>query len=59
MNRDQLLTEINRVEQALRKTASKKLQRDYGKHLKRLYKELRYYDNAMLRYRGENSAYNA
>lgn len=47
MNRGELLNEINRVETALRKTTSKKLKRDYGKHLKRLYKDLHYYDRNM------------
>jgi len=44
MNRTELLKEIDRVETALKKTASQKLKSDYGKYLKRLYKDLRYYD---------------
>lgn len=44
MNRRELIAEINRVETALRKTASHKLKSDYGKYLKRLYRDLRYYD---------------
>lgn len=44
MNRSELLAEINRIETALRKTASHKLKSDYGKYLKRLYKDLKYYD---------------
>lgn len=47
MNREELLAEINRIETALRKTTSKKLKNDYGKHLKRLYKDLHYYDRQM------------
>lgn len=47
MNREELLKEINRVETALRKTRSKKLKHDYGKHLKRLYNDLHYYDRQM------------
>ena len=44
MNREELIAEINRVETALQKTNSRKLKHDYGKHLKRLYQNLRYYD---------------
>ena len=44
MNREELIAEINRVETALQKTTSRKLRHDYGKHLKRLYRDLRYYD---------------
>ena len=44
MNRDELLAEINRVKSALEKTVSKKLKHDYGKYLKKLQNELRYYD---------------
>ena len=44
MNRDQLIAEIRRVETALQKTTSDKLKHDYGKHLKRLYRDLKYYD---------------
>lgn len=47
MNRSELIAEINRVEDALRNTTSKKLQHDYGKHLKRLRSQLRYYDRSM------------
>lgn len=47
MNRSELITEINRVETALQKTTSRKLKHDYGKYLKRLYKDLRYYDRHM------------
>ena len=50
MNRSELQAEINRVETALRKTTSRKLQKDYGKYLKRLYKDLRYYDRSMRRW---------
>ena len=44
MTRADLIHEIERVEDALRKTASRKLRSDYGKYLKRLRLELRYYD---------------
>ena len=47
MSRAELLTEICRVEKALKETASKKLKSDYGKYLKRLYRDLRYYDRNM------------
>lgn len=47
MNREGLLKEISRVEKALKETASKKLKSDYGKYLKRLYRDLRYYDRNM------------
>lgn len=38
------VAEIKRVEAALKKTTSPHLKRDYGKHLKRLWRELRDYD---------------
>ena len=44
MNREQLIAEIRRVETALQKTTSHKLKHDYGKHLKRMYRDLKYYD---------------
>jgi hypothetical protein len=44
MNREELIDEIMRVEFALKDTKSRKLKHDYGKYLKRLYKDLRYYD---------------
>lgn len=47
MNREQILAEIERVEAVLSKPISRKLRHDYGKHLKRLYRDLRYYDKAM------------
>ena len=50
MNRNEIVNEIARVEQALRKTDSPKLRRDYGKHLKRLRRDLRYYDKQMAIY---------
>lgn len=37
----ELTQEIRRVEDALRRTDSKHLKRDYGKYLKRLYRELK------------------
>ena len=39
--------EIDRVENALKKTASEKLRHDYGKYLKRLKRDLKYYDRQM------------
>lgn len=47
MNRSELITEICRVEEAIKNTTSRKLQHDYGKYLKRLYKDLHYYDKNM------------
>lgn len=47
MNRSELIAEIRRVETALQKTTSRKLKHDYGKYLKRLYQNLRYYDRNM------------
>ena len=44
MNRTELIAEIKRVEQALNKTTSRKLKHDYGRYLKRLYQNLKYYD---------------
>ena len=44
MNREELIREIMRVEEALQKTTSHKLKHDYGKHLKRLYRDLSYYN---------------
>lgn len=54
MNRDELLSEIQRVETALKKTASHKLRSDYGKYLKRLYRDLKYYDKSMKRWQTQN-----
>lgn len=47
MNRNEMIAEIHRVETALQNTTSKKLRHDYGKHLKRLHRDLRYYDRSM------------
>lgn len=47
MNREHIVNEIKRVEAILNKPISQKLRHDYGKHLKRLYRDLRYYDKAM------------
>lgn len=47
MNREELAAEIRRVEDALRKTDSRKLRSDYGKYLKKLHQNLRYYDKRM------------
>ena len=51
-DRYELVCEIGRVEMALQDTKSEKLRHDYGKHLKRLYRELRYYDKQMRAYHG-------
>lgn len=55
MNRTDLAAEITRVEAALKKTTSHKLRSDYGKYLKRLYKDLRYYDRSMERWQKQTS----
>lgn len=47
MDRCELVCEIGRVEMALKDTSSHKLRHDYGKYLKRLYRDLRYYDRNM------------
>lgn len=44
MNKQELLSEIRRVEVALQNTTSRKLKHDYGRYLKRLYQNLKYYD---------------
>jgi len=54
MNRTDLVNEIQRVETALRKTTSRKLKSDYGKYLKRLYRDLKYYDKSMKRWQTQN-----
>lgn len=43
-NKSEIITEIQRVENSLSKTMSPKLKHDYGKYLKRLYSDLKYYD---------------
>lgn len=43
-SRSELVAEIDRVKAALSNTDSRKLKRDYGKHLKRLMNDLLYYD---------------
>lgn len=50
MDREQIIGEIRRVEDALSRTKSNKLKHDYGKHLKRLHRDLKYYDRAMERW---------
>lgn len=47
MDRCELVCEIGRVETALKNTSSHKLRHDYGKYLKKLYRDLRYYDRNM------------
>ena len=54
MNRGELINEIQRIEAALRKTTSRKLKSDYGKYLKRLYRDLKYYDRNMKRWQTQN-----
>lgn len=53
MDREQVVQEIARVEQAMRKTDSPHLRRDYGKYLKRLYRDLKYYDKSMAAHSGQ------
>lgn len=48
MDRDEYVREIHRVEDALKKTRSEKLRRDYTKYLRRLKQELNYYDRQMM-----------
>lgn len=47
MNREELREEIIRVEESLRKTTSRHLHKDYSKYLRRLRKELDFYDRSM------------
>ena len=47
MNRSERLNEVRRVETALQNATSHKLRHDYGKYLKKLYKDLHYYDRSM------------
>jgi hypothetical protein len=47
MGRDEIIKEIQRAEKVLQTTNSRKLRHDYGKHLKRLYQNLKYYDGKM------------
>lgn len=54
MNKEELLNEISRIETALKKTTSHKLKSDYGKYLKRLYRDLKYYDKSMKRWQTQN-----
>lgn len=53
MNREELAAEIRRVEAALKKTNSPNLRHDYGKYLKRLYRDLKYYDKSMAAHSGQ------
>ena len=50
MTRNELVCEIGRVEAALEKTKSDKLRHDYGKYLKKLHRDLKYYDRQMKRW---------
>lgn len=47
--REKHLAEIERVKAALNKTTSPKLRHDYGRHLKRMYAELKYYDKVHMK----------
>lgn len=47
MTRVEMVAEIERVQAALEKTTSRKLTRDYNKHLKRMRRELADYDRFM------------
>ena len=51
MNRQELVKEIERVEEALNKTDSRKLRNDYTKYLRKLRKELSFYDRSMKQWR--------
>ena len=50
MNRSELIAEIRRIETALQNTNSRTLKHDYGKYLKKLHKDLHYYDRSMKRW---------
>lgn len=54
MNKEELIKEIMRVEEALAKTRSPHLKSDYGKYLKRLYRDLTYYNKCMRKWRTQN-----
>ena len=47
MSEEEINMEINRVKTALQKTESRKLEHDYGKYLKKLYRKLRYYNRSV------------
>lgn len=47
MHREDMIREIERVEDALNKTKSKSLRTDYTKYLRKLRKELDFYDRSM------------
>lgn len=47
MTRQELVKEIDRVETALNKTTSNKLRNGYTKYLRKLRRELNYYDRSM------------
>lgn len=48
-SRSEVVAEIERVKAALSKTDSRKLKHDYGKHLKRLTRDLLRYDTTTTR----------
>lgn len=56
MTRSEIIAEIRRVETALQNTDSRKLRHDYGKYLKRLYQNLRYYDRHMSAHKANKRA---
>lgn len=43
--REKFVSEINRMEEAINKSKSEKLKRDYSKALKKMKRELKDYDN--------------
>lgn len=47
MTREELVNEIQRVEVAINKTNSRKLRTDYTKYLRKMRRELNYYDRNM------------
>lgn len=51
VNREEMVKEIDRVETALNKTESWKLRNDYTKYLRKLRRELAYYDRRMTEWR--------
>ena len=51
MDREELVKEIERVEQALSKTNSRKLRNDYTKYLRKMRRELDFYDRSMKQWR--------
>ena len=51
VSREELINEIQRVETAFNKSKSRKLRTDYTKYLRKLRRELNYYDRSMSEWR--------